>query len=153
MAQGDGGGLPGAFTSLFDVHAQWKWRGLHLRGLYTMVFIDDASDLTLALDPGATSSIAETMLGGYAELAYDLWQWLAEGERTLEPFYRFEFYDTQHDVPSGFARDRSKRIWSHTVGLQFKPIPNVVLKADYRNRDPQDGEIADEFNLGIGYVF
>ena len=54
---------------------------------------------------------------------------------------------------SGFDRDRSKRISSHTVGFSFKPIPNVVIKADYRNRDAQEGQIADEFNLGIGYVF
>ena len=34
----------------------------------------------------------------------------------------------------------------------IKPIPNVVLKADYRNRSAKEGKIADELNLGIGYV-
>ncbi len=56
-------------------------------------------------------------------------------------------------MPSGFIPDESKAIQVHTVGLQFKPIPNVVLKADYRNRSAKEGKIADELNLGIGYVF
>jgi len=150
---GPGGNLPNALTTLFDVHAQWQWRGLHLRGLYTMLFIDEASKLTNALDPTAAYSIAETMMGGYVEGAYDLWSLFGEGERRLEPFYRFEFYDTQWKVPSGFSRDETKRVWSHTVGVQFEPIPNVVLKADYRNRHPTEGKIADEFNLGMGYIF
>jgi hypothetical protein len=29
----------------------------------------------------------------------------------------------------------------------------VVLKADYRNRSARRGTIADEVNLGVGYVF
>jgi hypothetical protein len=150
--------IPDARTTLFDVHTQYAWRGLHLRGLFTMAFVDDAGDLSLALrdteDLGDGEAIADAMLGGYAEIAYEVMQWIAEGgERSLEPFYRYEWYDTQWDMPSGFAADESKRIQVHTVGLQFKPTPNVVLKADYRNRDAKQGKIADEFNLGVGYVF
>jgi len=151
--EGAGGRLPGARTTLFDVHGQWQWRGLHLRGLYTMIFQDDAAELTGAIDPSAPFSIANAMLGGYAEAAYDLWQWFGGEDRRLEPFYRFEYYDTQWQVPSGFSRDKTKAIFSHTVGMQWKPIPNVVLKADYRNRRPDDGRIADEFNMGMGYIF
>ncbi len=152
--EGEGGPLPGSRTTLFDVHAQWKWKGLHLRGLFTMLFIDDAAKLSSAINGGPPGfSIAETMLGGYAEVAYDVLQWFGPGERTIEPFYRFEYYDTQWEVPSGFSRDKTKEILSHTVGFQYEPIPNVVLKADYRNRKPNDGRIADEWNMGIGYVF
>jgi hypothetical protein len=39
------------------------------------------------------------------------------------------------------------------VGLQFEPIPNVVLKADYRNRSAEQGQIPDEVNLGFGLTF
>ena len=98
-------------------------------------------------------SIAETMLGGYAEVAYDVLQWFDRGDRSFEPYYRFEYYDTQWEVPSGFSRDKTKEIVSHTLGIQYEPIPNVVLKADWRYRKPNDGRIADEWNMGIGYVF
>ena len=150
-------GIPDSFTTLYDIHAQYQWRNLWLRALGTQVFVSQADDLTGALqasgDIGATEAIASVMMGGYGEVAYDIWGFLSETPRSLEPFYRFEWYDTQFDMPSGFDRDRSKRITSHTIGFSFKPIPNVVVKADYRNRDAQQGQIADEFNLGIGYVF
>jgi hypothetical protein len=28
-----------------------------------------------------------------------------------------------------------------------------VVKDDYRNRNPEQGDIADEVNVGFGYVF
>ena len=56
-------------------------------------------------------------------------------------------------LPAGFAADEHYNVMSHTVGLSFEPIPNVVIKADYRNRNPDEGKIADEFNMGVGYVF
>ncbi|MBW2270937.1 MAG: hypothetical protein JRH16_20460 [Deltaproteobacteria bacterium] len=148
--------FPDAETTVFDLHAQYKAHGLHLRGLFTMAFVDDAGDLTrarMATDEDFEGAIAKQMLGGYAEIAYDIWPWLASTERSFEPFYRYEYYDTQHEMPSSFSADRSKEIQSHTVGFNFKPITNVVLKLDYRNRDPKDGTIADEINVGVGYVF
>ena len=72
---------------------------------------------------------------------------------TLEPFYRFELVDTQYEVASGFNKDRSQRNKLHTVGVSFKPIPNVVLKADYRNRSASEGGLSDEINMGMGLVF
>jgi hypothetical protein len=37
--------------------------------------------------------------------------------------------------------------------LQYKPIPNVVIKADYRNFEAQKGIAADDVNLGFGFIF
>jgi hypothetical protein len=39
------------------------------------------------------------------------------------------------------------------VGLQYKPIPNVVIKADYRNYVAKQGPLPDDFNLGFGFIF
>jgi hypothetical protein len=155
--------LPNSRTTIFDVHSQFNWRRLHLRGLFTMTHIDDAAGLTRALrmvpdgsgtEIGATEAIAEWMLGGYAEVAYDIMPWIfPETSRSLEPFYRYEWYDTQWKMPSSFSSDGRREIQVHTAGLQFKPIPSVVIKADYRNRDSDSGQIADELNLGVGLVF
>jgi hypothetical protein len=147
--------LPDALTTLVEAHVQVRWRGLHLRGLATRSTVDDAGALNVALGnaPGGTG-IAEEMLGAYGEIAYELWQWISPGsEMTLEPFYRYEWIDTQQTVPTGFVRDETKRNQIHTLGLSYKPIPNVVLKADYRNVAAEAGSPADEVNLGIGLVF
>ncbi len=99
-------------------------------------------------------AVAGEMLGVYGEVAYDLMPLLFPGsERTLEPFFRYSYYDTQRDVPSGFSSDKSKEIEIYTLGFSFQPIPRVVIKADYRNRVAKSGGLPDEFNLGVGFVF
>ncbi len=156
-----GGGstrLPSTPTVLWEVHGQYESHGLHLRSLFTMTHLGDAGSLTRDLQAAAsdplTGAVASGMLGGYAEAAYDILPLFFPGtERYLAPFYRFEWYDTQWNMPSGFSADRSKEIMVNTVGLQFEPIPNVVLKADYRNRKAKRGQIADEVNLGFGVSF
>jgi hypothetical protein len=155
-----GGGsteLPSTPTVLWETHAQYESHGLHLRGLFTMTHVGDAGSLTqdlLASDAGFSGAVAEGLLGGYGEVAYDVLPLLFPGtERFLAPFYRFEWYDTQWNMPSGFSADRSREIMVNTVGIHFEPIPNVVLKLDYRNRSAKRGQIPDEFNLGFGYAF
>jgi hypothetical protein len=153
-----GTAIPDTLTTLWEVHGQYESHGLHVRGLFTMADIGDAGELTTALrtvdniDP--TETIASRMLGGYAEIAYDVMPHLRPmSEMSLTPYYRFEYYDTQYEVPSGFAGDPTKEIWNHTIGLQFKPTPNVVIKTDVRLRDAESGQVADEFNLGLGFAF
>jgi hypothetical protein len=158
LAGGGSTRLPSTPTVLWEAHAQYESRGLHLRSLFTMTHIGDAGALTGDLQAAASDplsgAVASGMLGGYAEAAYDILPYFFPGtERYLAPFYRFEWYDTQWNMPSGFSADRSKEIMVNTVGLQFEPIPNVVLKADYRNRKAQQGQIADEVNLGFGLSF
>ncbi len=157
--------LPDAWLTLFEVHAQYQWRNLWLRGLFTQTFMPGADDLTEALQAAhgiddsvglsPTQALAEQMLGAYGEIAVDIMPFFGETVKYLAPFYRFEYYDTQYEMASGFnsLEDDSFQVISHTVGIQFKPIPNVVIKGDYRNRDSKRGKIADEINLGIGYVF
>jgi hypothetical protein len=129
-----------------------------------MAEIGDSGDLTAALGPvgpgggtgelAAGEAVAGQMLGVYGEIAYDLMPLLFPGsERTLEPFFRYSYYDTQRNVPSGFSKDRRKEIEIYTVGISFQPISRVVVKADYRNRVAKSGSLPDEFNLGIGFVF
>lgn len=150
-------GLPDAFTTIWELHAQYRYRGLHTRALWTQAHIDDADDLTTALLASgdlSSGAIAERMVGGYAEIAYDLMPWLDPDRGwTLEPFYRFEYYDTQNDMPSGFPADKGKEIEAHVAGLQLRPHPQVVIKLDYRNFDPNEGSKADEVQLGLGWVF
>jgi hypothetical protein len=150
--------LPDTFTILWDLHAEYEWRGLSLRSLFTMAHIDQAGALSSALltvgnlDPG--EAIASQMLGVYGEVAYDVLRVLyPETDMELEPFFRVEWLNTQMDMPVGFSPDKSQRLMVYTAGFSFKPIPNVVIKADYRNQDPEAGQAPDEFNLGVGFAF
>jgi hypothetical protein len=141
-----------ANLTLFEFHGQYHYRGLQLRALFAQGHIGDAA--VLSADLGANGPISSRLVGGYVEAGYDVLPLLLPGtEMSLSPFVRFERLDTQADVPAGFTADGSKDITVINVGLSYKPIPNVVIKLDYRNLEAEVGKIADEFNIGFGFIF
>ncbi len=150
--------LPDGLFTLFEVHSQYERGPFWFRGLYSMSFLDDAGDMSRILNASGDLSpgeaIGQIMMGGYAEVAYDIWPMLfGESIKQLQPFFRTEFVDTQRKTPSGFESNQNRETWVFTPGLQFKPIPNVVLTMEYRNFQANSGDIADEFNIGMGYAF
>jgi hypothetical protein len=148
--------LPDAQTRLWEAHAQYRNGGLHFRALYTQADIADADVLSARRVALAQPMpvVADRLAGTYAEVAYDVMKWLRPGtEASLSPFFRFEFTDPQRDVPKGFDADRTQTRRIFVPGLQYKPVPNVVVKIDYRNIDPFEGEAADELRFGIGLAF
>jgi len=132
-----GGQKADIFTELYELHGQFKHHGLELKALGTLLRIDEAQLL---------GGVPEQALAGYGEIAYDILPLLTPGtDQYLAPFVRFEKIDYQ-----GSAEDVNLLV----AGLSYKPIPKVVIKADYRNFDQQaKADSADEVNLGIGFIF
>jgi hypothetical protein len=153
--------VPDAHTTIYELHAQYKGYGASLRGLWTEAFLDEAGRLSRVLDKGPTGAIASHMRGWYLEAAYDVLPlFMASTRASIEPFFRFERYDTQREVSDlGFDRDRTKDIDLYVAGVQFKPIPQIVFKLDYRHfelaRTTSSGarQRADEVQGLVGYVF
>jgi hypothetical protein len=138
------------FTQIYEGHAQWHYRGLEFRALGAWSRIDDAAKVSRAVK----KTVGEEQFGWYTELGYNILPLLwPDSTQYLAPFFRYERWDTLATVPTGFADDDSKarRLWQ--FGVHYKPIPNVVIKADYRNFDADEGDLADEFNLGLGFIF
>jgi opacity protein-like surface antigen len=140
-----------ALLTLWDLHAQYRWRGLELRALAVFGTIGNAD--TLSLDVG--SPVGDRQDGHYYEVAYDVMPHVfpAADTQYLAPFFRYENFDTNASVPSGFTRDRTKDTELYTVGLTYKPIPQVALKLDYRNFELARGEATDRVTIGAGFVF
>ncbi len=139
-----------AFTQLYEGHVQWKYRGLEFRTLGSWGHIDDAGVLSAA--KGQT--IGEENYGWYSELGYDVLPLLMPNTtQYLAPFFRYEQLDTIASAPVGFNDDETKNKQIYQFGLQYKPIPNVVIKADYRNFTAKKGSLPDDFNLGFGFIF
>jgi hypothetical protein len=145
------GSKPNAFTLVGDAHAQFQYHGLWLRALGVLTHIDDAAVISRALG----ETIGSNQFGAYGEIAYDVLPLVVpETTQYLAPFFRYEIFDTQDDVPRGFARDPGHDVKLYTVGFSYKPHPQVVLKLDYRNfNNGKTNPLADEFSIGAGFIF
>ena len=139
-----------AMTQLYEGHVQWHYRGFEFRALGAWGHIDD----TAVLSAAKGETIGTENYGWYTEAAYDvmplLWK---DSTQYLAPFFRYEQYDTLAAVPKGFDNDGSYNRWIYQAGLTYKPIPNIAIKADYRNIHSAAGQQPDEFNLGVGFIY
>ncbi|MBM3778781.1 MAG: hypothetical protein FJW23_11175 [Acidimicrobiia bacterium] len=139
-------------TSIVELHGQAQWRGFDLRGLFAHATVDDARQASLALGLPAGAPIAEAMRGGYVQVGYDLLSQFSPGVAVM-PYVRLETVDTQHRVPAGFTRDRSRDGRFTTLGVDVKPIPNVVIKMDYQFVTNEANSGRNQFDLALGYAF
>lgn len=151
---GVGGDLPSATTTIVDAHVEYRSGGLTARALAVHAEVDDVSELNTALGLVGDDSIGEELQGWYVEVGYDVLGTLApERGSSLTPFVRYETYDTQAEVPSGFASDPARDVEIVTFGLAYQPIDQVVIKLDYQDVDNDAGDAVDLIGLGIGFIF
>jgi hypothetical protein len=140
-------------TTLVEAHAEWRYRGLEARALGARASIADAAALDRIRGLEGAASIGSRLSGGYLQVGYDLFSLFPRGEQSLIPFVRYERTNTQAAVPAGFRADPANDSRSWTVGLSYKPIPQVVLKADYQDYDNRAGTGLDRVNLALGWIF
>jgi hypothetical protein len=139
-----------AYTMLHEGHLQLHYKGWEFRALGAFGSVDNAAALSMA--KGET--IGKQNYGWYAEGAYDVMPLLfKDSSHYLAPFFRYEQYDSLAKVATGFDDDGRYDRWIYQGGLTYKPIPNIAIKADYRNIRSASGDRPDEFNLGVGFIY
>ena len=136
-------------TRITEVHGQAQIRGFDVRALFAQASIDQAGRASRALGLGTGSPIADTMQGGYIQFGYDLLSQTTSSVG-LTPYLRYERVDTQHQVPAGFTRDLSRDGTFTSFGVELKPIPNIVVKANYQWVTNAAGTGRNPFNLNLG---
>lgn len=139
-------------TRVVEVHGQAQVRGFDLRALFAQASIGDAGEASRALRLAANAPIADTMQGGYVQAGYNVLSQFST-RLALTPYVRYEHVDTQHRIPAGFVRDLSRDGVLKTLGVELKPIPNVVVKTDYQWITNEAGTGRNQFNLNLGYAF
>jgi hypothetical protein len=140
-------------TTLWDVHADWKWRGLWLRGLYVRTTVSDAAAINEANALKGDASIGRRQWGWYLQGGFDVLSLRAGARASLTPFLRYERYDTQAAVPSGYARNPENDATLLTIGAVFKPIEPIAFKVDWQRRTNAARTGVDQWNVGLGYLF
>lgn len=137
-------------TAIVEAHAELRWRGLQVRGLFARMSNSPAG--VRAATPPAAGELGVRQFGGYLEVGYDVLGGRS-GRQALLPFVRLERVDTQQEVVAGMPRDRGNDQSLRTVGLVYKPIPQVAFKADAMVVENRANKGRNQFNLGFGYYF
>jgi hypothetical protein len=150
--QPDFSGLDGRVT-LWDAHLRWQPGRFDLQALYARGYIGDAAGIDnalLAFNQASGESrafVPSGFYGWYAQAAYRVWD---RNDMHLSPFVRYEYYNTQSSMPTGFLADPANANHVFTSGLNFYPHPQVVLKADYQHYTDKQ---LSRWDLGLGYMF
>jgi hypothetical protein len=138
-----------------EADVRYKRDRLELRGEFAQVSIDDAERLndTAGQLTGVSPNIASALRGFYAEGAYRVW---AQGPgRDLVGFVRYENFDTQFRMPSGFLplKQFDRDAW--VAGATYYPDPDIAVKVDYVWQRSMSSVITapNSFNIGIGWWF
>ena len=143
----------GGRTTLLDVHADWRWRGLWLRGLYVHTTVSDAASINEANGFAGDQSVGSRQWGWYVQGGFDLFSLKAGSRLSLTPFVRYERFDTQAAVPAGYERNPENDVTVLTVGAVFKPIDPIAIKLDWQKRTNVARTGVNQWNVGLGYLF
>ena len=140
-------------TLVYEGHLSLEWRGFDARALFARVHLQNVDRLNAALELTDADGVGERMQGWYAQLGFDLFTLFDAGGQGLVPFVRWERIDSQLAVPNGFRRDPANDVRVLTLGVNWYPIDQIVVKAEYQSRDDQASPGTDQWNALVGYVF
>ena len=56
-------------------------------------------------------------------------------------------------MPAGFTANPANERQVTVLGLEYKPITSVVLKADYQMHKNEANTGTNQFNIALGYLF
>lgn len=142
--------LEEAGVGILEGDIRFRKAGVDLRGVVASIQIDGADQISVV--NGQT--IGDEILGWYVEGAYDVLRLLARGSnQAVVGFVRYEDFNTQESVPTGFTADSANDRQVLTTGLAYYPIPDVAVKADVERWEDGTDASGTRVNLGVGYQF
>lgn len=128
--------------NMWDVHADYKAGAFRAYGVYTQTNRDD--------EAAARAGNGETEAnGGFINIGYDLLSLVAGYDKKLPLFVQYESVSSQDKLLDGTSVDS---INTTTVGINFFPHEQVVLKLDYAMQEQNSLDV-DTFSASIGFIF
>jgi len=136
------------------IAADWRIRrkGFESRAVVAYFHVSD-TDALRTIPLGETvpiSTVGSNLFGVYGELGYNVIG-SVDTEMELVPFIRLDYYDTTFEE-SDPAFDLPAFLVP-TVGLSYRPIPQVVFKFDYQALLASFGPSENRWNIGVGWMF
>ncbi len=125
-----------------DIHFDYNKDAFRTYGVYTQTNRTD----TVVGEP-------EKAKGGFVNFSYDISK-LTEFQNKIPIFVQYESVSAQDKVTNGASVDSIDTI---TIGINYFPHEQVVLKADYAmskdNSKSSDSDETNIFSLSMGFIF
>lgn len=101
-----------------------------------------------------TSSVARRAVSYGGEIGYNIGSLFHKKPFRLYPFFRYEYYNPMEKTDKGILADKRLQTSAITAGLNYYALPNLVIKADYTNRNVGWGKYRNEnmASVGIAYI-
>lgn len=135
-------------TTIVDVHADMRFKGLYLRSVASFANLTGADRLRKSTGYGP----ADQMYGAYLELGYDVLRFF-DVSQELYPHVRVERIDTQYKVAQGSRFDAQYEQNVLTFGIAYKPIRQIIAKVDYSFYSNKADTGVNQLNFALGYLF
>jgi len=142
----------GGRVVVWDLHADLDLRGWDLRALLAGAQVDEADELNQLNGLVGAAGLGTAMLGWYVEAGYDVLRSTSISHQLL-PYVRYERVDTQRDVAAGYGADPANDLSVTSLGLAWKPVPQVVGKVGYQIHSNEADTGVDQLNFQIGWLF
>jgi hypothetical protein len=145
--------------ALVEADARTRYRGFTARAELAFLFIGDTEALNQAFVTGTPEQmvagpVASQLRGWYVEAGYNLLRPIAPStDQDLTLFFRYDYANTQASVAPGFVANTAYIRYTETVGLVYRPIPEIGLKADYRRHEFGAGPSYNELAAAITWMF
>jgi hypothetical protein len=140
---------------MIDTHFNYQKDAFRAYGVVTQTNRDGATTFNYTNDDGdvVTVNEAEKAQGGFINLSYDLLSFTKSKDK-VPAFIQYESVSAQKELHGGGSVDSTDTI---TVGVNYFPHDQVVLKADYAmHKDNSKDSSEDEtniFSLSMGFIF
>jgi len=147
----------GLTTAIFDIHARYENGPFQVYGLYTQTNLDGAEDLTKTVvndDKSTTTYVGQAVekaSGYYANVSYDVSSMVGLDYK-LPVFAQYQNYNPVEKTVDGGPKEDEFQTEIVTIGLNFFPADQVVLKADYAMKEVNNVD-SNTFSFGLGFIF
>ncbi|MEN8147617.1 MAG: hypothetical protein ABFR02_08355 [Campylobacterota bacterium] len=153
MTQGTPSGVDGV---MYDVHATYEIAGIKAKGLYTATKVNNADKIAIDNANGVSISDAN---GYYLNVEYDVLAAVGTTYR-LPIFVQYDYINPTATVVDAAntvidTTDLDAESATTTVGVNFFPHEQVVLKLDYAMKDVVNDTVEDynTLSVGLGFIF
>ncbi len=137
---------------MVEAHTHYTWNAWDFRALAAWTRLSEVDQLNSLKGVSGANSVGDEQFGAYVQAGYDLLNGNTNG-KSLMPFARYEFVNTQKSVPAGYGFIDTSKINVLVAGINYKPISQIVLKGDYEWFTIAGGRTVDQANLSVGFVF